>query len=177
MKRRFSVWTLLALFSLSMFTLPLRSAEAQTTNPNANRLVVPVSGTVNGVAGTLTGSFSISRFAQQNGQLVAIGTLTATVRDASGAIVNTIVQQVAVPIAQATGSCTILHLELGPLDLDLLGLVIHLDRVVLDITAESGAGNLLGNLLCAIAGLLDANTIGTQLVNLLNQLLAALGGL
>jgi hypothetical protein len=176
-KRRFSVWTLLAFFSLSMFTLPIRSAEAQTTNPNTNRLVVPISGTVNGVAGTLTGSLAISRFARQNGQLVAIGALTATVTDASGAIVNTIVRQVAVPVAQATGSCSVLHLELGPLDLDLLGLVIHLDRVVLDITAETGPGNLLGNLLCAIAGLLDTNSIGTQLVNLLNQLLAVLGGL
>ena len=48
-----------------------------------------------------------------------------------------------------------LHLELGPLDLDLLGLVVHLDPVHLDITAVPGAGNLLGNLLCAVAGLLD----------------------
>jgi hypothetical protein len=80
-----------------------------------------------------------------------------------------IVQQVA---------CGILHLELGPLDLDLLGLVVHLDQVVLDISAEPGAGNLLGNLLCAIAGLLDGGSpltqILNQLVNLLNQLIAAL---
>ena len=30
---------------------------------------------------------------------------------------------------QATGSCEILDLTLGPLDLDLLGLVVHLDQV------------------------------------------------
>ena len=67
--------------------------------------------------------------------------------------------------------------QLGPLDLDLLGLVVHLDRVVLDITAESGPGNLLGNLLCAITGLLDpAGPLG-PLVNLLNQLLDILGNL
>jgi hypothetical protein len=47
--------------------------------------------------------------------------------------------------------------------------------VVLDITAESGPGNLLGNLLCGIAGLLDqGNTPLNQLVNLLNQLLQLL---
>jgi hypothetical protein len=34
-----------------------------------------------------------------------------------------------------------------PLDLNLLGLAIHLDRILLDITAQSGPGNLLGNLL------------------------------
>jgi hypothetical protein len=49
--------------------------------------------------------------------------------------------------------CSILHLVLGPIDLDLLGLVVHLNRVVLDITAQPGPGNLLGNLLRAIAGL------------------------
>ena len=42
---------------------------------------------------------------------------------------------------------------------------------MLDITAQTGAGNLLGNLLCAVAGLLD-NPSG--LVRLLNQILAAL---
>lgn len=68
-----------------------------------------------------------------------------------------LVSSIAIPVNQAatTASREILHLELGPLDLNLLGLVIHLDRVVLDITAVPGSGNLLGNLLCAIAGLLD----------------------
>ena len=80
-------------------------------------------------------------------------------------------------IAIVNASCDILHLELGPLDLDLLGLVVHLDRVVLDITAQSGAGNLLGNLLCAITGLLDAGNLGTTLAGLLNRLIGVLGAL
>jgi hypothetical protein len=74
-------------------------------------------------------------------------------------------------------SCEILHLVLGPLDLDLLGLVIHLDRVVLDIRAVPGAGNLLGNLLCAIVGLLDApalSDLGGILTRLLNAILGIL---
>jgi hypothetical protein len=71
-------------------------------------------------------------------------------------------------------TCPILHLELGPLDLDLLGLQVHLDRVVLDITAVPGPGNLLGNLLCAIAGLLDGVDLGGVLGNLLQQLIDAL---
>lgn len=70
--------------------------------------------------------------------------------------------------------CPILHLELGPLDLDLLGLVVHLDRVVLDVTAEPGPGNLLGNLLCAIAGLLDGVDLSGVLGDLLQRLLDAL---
>jgi hypothetical protein len=79
---------------------------------------------------------------------------------------------VTIPIsaAQASGSCQILDLTLGPLDLDLLGLVVHLDQVHLNITAQRGPGNLLGNLLCAIAGLLDQPGSG-GLAALLNQLL------
>lgn len=72
--------------------------------------------------------------------------------------------------------CDILRLVLGPLDLDLLGLQVHLDRVVLTIIAQSGAGNLLGNLLCAVAGLLDDGLGGAlrRLTNLLNDILGAL---
>lgn len=70
--------------------------------------------------------------------------------------------------------CPILHLELGPLDLDLLGLVVHLDRVVLDVTAQPGPGNLLGNLLCAVAGLLDGVDLSGVLGDLLQRLLDAL---
>jgi hypothetical protein len=78
-------------------------------------------------------------------------------------------------LLQANCSCPILHLELGPLDLNLLRLVVHLDRVVLDTTAQVGSGNLLGNLLCAVAHLLDSNAAGNALANLLNQLLGLLG--
>ena len=73
-------------------------------------------------------------------------------------------------------SCSVLHLVLGPLDLDLLGLVVHLDRVVLDITAVP-AGGLLGQLLCAVANLLSGGLGGLlgQLATLLNQILGQLG--
>jgi len=65
----------------------------------------------------------------------------------------------------------VLSLTLGPLHLDLLGLVIDLNQVNLNITAQSGPGNLLGNLLCAITGLLDNNGgLGGLLGGLLNQI-------
>lgn len=76
----------------------------------------------------------------------------------------------------AARTCSVLHLTLGPLDLNLLGLTVHLDKVVLNIDAHSGSGNLLGNLLCAVAGLLDGG-LGGQLGNLtalLNQILGLL---
>lgn len=70
--------------------------------------------------------------------------------------------------------CPILHLELGPLDLNLLGLRVQLNQVVLDVDAIPGPGNLLGNLLCAIAGLLDGVDLGGVLGNLLQSLIDAL---
>jgi len=83
----------------------------------------------------------------------------------------------------AKATCQILNLTLGPLHLDLLGLVVDLNQIHLTINAESGSGNLLGNLLCAVAGLLDnTGTGGTGgltgllqgITNLLNQILAQL---
>jgi hypothetical protein len=63
--------------------------------------------------------------------------------------------------AAQPGACDILDLVLGPLGLKSLGLEVHLNQIILDIVAQSGAGNQLGNLLCAVAGLLDgASLIG-----------------
>jgi hypothetical protein len=53
--------------------------------------------------------------------------------------------------------CDILRLRLGPINLNLLGLVVRTNEIHLNIFAIPGAGNLLGNLLCAVAGLLDPN--------------------
>jgi hypothetical protein len=49
------------------------------------------------------------------------------------------------------GICTVLDLPLGPLDLNLLGLMVHLDATELRITADP-AGGLLGSLLCGLSG-------------------------
>jgi hypothetical protein len=67
--------------------------------------------------------------------------------------------------------CDILTLNIGAIHLDLLGLVVDLSPIDLEITAVSGPGNLLGNLLCAVAGLLDPST---ALADFLNALLEQL---
>jgi hypothetical protein len=110
----------------------------------------------------LPGPQTIQRFANQGGQLVAIGTVA--VQTAEGVLTAGITSVAVQPI---TATCDILHL--------VLGLVMDLHQVGLDIVAQSGAGNLLGNLLCAITNLLNAPGPLAQLVNLLDQLLAALG--
>src|SRR5689334_709014 len=98
MKRRLGLCFLIVALIGSIVALPVPSAEAQT-NVATPRLVVPVQGTVNGATNTLTGSFAVNRFAVQNGQLVAVGTLTASVLDGAGNIVRSIVRPVALPVA------------------------------------------------------------------------------
>jgi hypothetical protein len=100
--------------------------------------------------------------------------LTGTVTNAAGATVGAIVRTITLSIINISGTCDILHLELGPIDLDLLGLVVHVDKIVIDIDAQSGPGNLLGNLLCAVANLLNGGGPLAAIVNLLNQILSQL---
>lgn len=50
--------------------------------------------------------------------------------------------------------CSILDLELAPIDLDLLGLHVDTSPICLSITAFEGEG-LLGDLLCGLSGLLE----------------------
>src|SRR6185503_13630917 len=111
--------------------------------------------------------------------IVAVGTLTGTLTNSVGAVLGSIVNTITMILDSAAtqASCQILHLVLGPLDLNLLGLMVHLNQVVLDITAQPGPGNLLGNLLCAVANLLNGGNLSaslTQLISLLNQILSSL---
>ena len=122
-------------------------------------------------------------------QLKAVGTITGRMVNANGNVIGRFEdKRVVMPVEMTTGAatsssgasaqaatCPILHLTLGPLDLDLLGLQVHLNRVVLNIDAQSGPGNLLGNLLCAVAGLLDPGPTGAILDSIANILNAILG--
>ena len=162
---------------LSTVLLTNPSSKAEAAKPQVSGLTVPVTGTYTdlvGGVGTFTGQFAIDRFASQGGQLVAIGDLTGTLTDSLGNVTGVTANNIAIPVTGTSGSCQILDLTLGPLDLNLLGLMVHLDQVHLTITAQSGPGNLLGNLLCGIAGLLDSGVTTNTLAQLLNQLLALL---
>jgi hypothetical protein len=125
------------------------------------------------------GAFTITGFTTQtvNGvqQLAAVGTLVGSEHKGPRGDRNPVaIGGVTVPVTITSPTCPILHLDLGPLNLDLLGLQVDLSEVILDITAVPGAGNLLGNLLCSVAGLLDPGSL-QQLVNLLNQIIDLLG--
>jgi hypothetical protein len=143
-------------------------AQAATPRTADVFRAIPVHGTTSG-GGSFTGTVNINRFVASRGKLSAVGTVTGTLTKPGGTT-QQVSHALQLPLT-ANGTCKILHLELGPLDLNLLGLMVHLDKVVLDITAQSGPGNLLGNLLCSIAHLLDRNAPLAGVVNKLNRLL------
>jgi hypothetical protein len=155
-------------------------AQTPTTGvPTSSLSHVPISGKAqNGKQ--FTGHLNVTQFVTRAGKTYAVGTLT-------GKIGNRTVKKsnVAIPARVPTGTlardaatCPVLHLDLGPLNLNLLGLTVHLNQVVLDINAVSGPGNLLGNLLCSVSNLLNGaggSALGTQqitgLLNVVQQLL------
>jgi hypothetical protein len=109
----------------------------------------------------VTVRLQIKRFVKRGHRLYAVGTAiskftptaakandlpTQTVRKAFTARVVKLKR-----IQSAQRICPILDLTLGPLDLNLLGLMVHLDQTHLTITADS-EGGLLGSLLCSLAG-------------------------
>jgi len=161
------VFILLATFAA--FTPQLATAAP----PHSASLVIPVTGT--GTGGTLNGTFTLTGFALQNGQLVANGILAGTLTNGAGAVTSILQTVTATITSTATSSCTILHLVLGPINLDVLGLTVTTNQIVLDISAIPGPGNLLGNLLCSIANLL--NSPNQTLIGLLNNLITVLQGL
>jgi hypothetical protein len=162
---------LVAAASVAVLVLSPVAPAAPDSAAATPSVSVPITSAQTG--GVLDGVLNITNFAVNDaGQLVAQGVFTGT--STINGVTNTITSTVSVLISQASGSCTILDLTLGPLHLDLLGLVVDLNQVHLTITAQSGPGNLLGNLLCAVAHLLDSSSSSQGLSAVLNRLLGSL---
>jgi hypothetical protein len=89
------------------------------------------------------------------------------------------------PATEEVEECSVLHLELAPINLALLGLHVDTSAICLDVTATEGGG-LLGDLLCGLSGDLDLGDtldlggilgdIGDNLDDLLGQLDGLLSG-
>jgi hypothetical protein len=101
--------------------------------------------------------FKINKFVKSGRALLAKGTVTATYTPPSGT--PTVVTQPFTAraklarkwtVASQQRICQVLNLQLGPLHLNLLGLIVDLSQVNLNITADSNGG-LLGSLFCSVA--------------------------
>jgi hypothetical protein len=148
---------------------PVASAARPTASAPTS---LPITGAIANGGGTFTGTLTNLHFVNQNGALAVAGNLTGTLTDAANNVIGQVTNQaVTLPVggAAASGGCSILDLTLGPLHLNLLGLVVDLNQVHLTITGQTGNGQLLGNLLCGLANALNGG--GGGLANLLNNLL------
>jgi hypothetical protein len=146
------------LTAVAAAALCVSAATATATPSNVARLSAP--STQAAVSGTVSVKFTIQRFVKTRHSLTALGTVIATFTPSDGTAATTVRQPfratVVTPVrlfggASATRICQVLRLQLDKLSLNLLGLHIDLDKVVLTITANS-RGGILGRLFCAIAG-------------------------
>jgi hypothetical protein len=96
-------------------------------------------------------------------------------------VLNRVFEQLTRSDALQAATCSVLSLAIGPLELNLLGLVVELDDcnggpVTLDITAIPGGG-LLGDLLCNLANVLNGSGTQTSILALLRNIASIIGGL
>jgi hypothetical protein len=163
---------------VSGFTIaPAASASKAPQTDCSSALQAPLTGTFVDAAGnvaTYNLCYTLKKFTDANGQLTAVGMVTGTATDTVTGVTQQVKQKSVSSPATASGTCTILDLTIQPIDLNLLGLVVHTDTIHLEITAQSGPGNLLGNLLCDVANLLNNNGSLSQIVALLNQIIGQL---
>jgi len=151
----------LDLLGLTVDTSPI--CLSITPQPGAGNLLGNL---LTDVANLLNGGLNLGQILGQlmDSQLTALtGGLTGLLNGALGAATS----QAATPSAPAGN---ILHLALGPVDLTLLGLNVHLDNcnngpVTVDVSAVPGAGNLLGNLLSGLSHLLDHNPLNAAAID------------
>ena len=198
---RIALLASLATLVLGVVAVPVASAATNGTNGTAvapSTKTIPALKTisVHGVAKNgkkFVGKYAIQRYVVSGKKVDAVGTLKGTL---AGRHVTRYGVKIPAKLAgpPATGAsaaatttpCTVLQLQLGPIDLNLLGLRVQLFGgtnpanalpVTVLITAVPGSGNLLGNLLCNLTGALNQPGILSQLSSNLSQLSATLTSL
>jgi len=154
----------------------MSSERGEEEAVEATRVVVPVTGTLSD-GGTFEGRVINPDVSYQAAldRLRISGILAGTATPSGGGTTETVRQEfrTQLSVSQRRRECEILDLDIGRIHLDLLGLVVNIAPIHINVTAVRGAGNLLGNLLCALVGLLD-NLRGPDLANFLEGLLGAL---
>jgi hypothetical protein len=176
----FKHWKLPVVLTL-VTGLMFGTAGATSAQTDTSFLDIPIEGTIEGTTNTFEGVLDVTRLRLTGGDTLSIvGQLTGEIRNATGGLVDTVNQTVRIPLdlSQVGAVCDILLLELGPIDLDLLGLIVNVSPIEINIDAQPGPGNLLGNLLCGLAGLLDGGLGGglsQVLTQLINRVLSILG--
>jgi hypothetical protein len=171
----------------------ISTAEAQLLG--SGPLSVPITGSVTG-GGSFAGTLSIQRFAASGSATVAVAAIVGAVVNAPGGGRTGVRANVSLPVtvtaavgaayrprgsafdgqgflfvSQACGGA--LNVSIGGSAVNIMGVQVMLDPVVLDIGAHSGG--LIGSLVCQILGLPGGASIAPLLNSLLMQLVPLLG--
>jgi hypothetical protein len=171
-------------------TTPADQGEKGKKGQEAS-LQLPITGTFAG--GTFAGTLSIQKFAAtpDGMKLVAIGFVRGTATSSAGAPLGSVLAgPISLPVSRpepggpivtttavgaavvAQATCQVVHIELGAVNLNVLGLIVTTQPIVLDLSGDTAGP--LGNLVCTL--LETVNTV-VDLVGLLNQILGLLTGL
>ena len=189
-----------SVLALSTIALLLPPAIAAADPPSPKALVLPIAGAGAGGI-RFTGTVAVQRFVQLNGELFAMGAVSGTVSGPSGAIGTSLFLPVSFPVHVGDGltaraergsihpavfsapdagarlllvqasTCGVLHLDLGAVNLNLLGVAVTTTPVTIDINGDTAGP--LGNLVCTALATIN-NVVG--LVNVLNSLLSVVTG-
>jgi len=139
--------------------------------------VAPAAAAVDNIVIT---SVNLTNFQIADNVLTAAGTVTGTLAGLpfTTQITNFALNLVPDDPATPAVECSVLHLELAPINLAVLGLHVDTSPICLDITATEGGG-LLGDLLCSLAGggLLGTGVPTLPTVAQLNDLVGGLVGI
>lgn len=150
MKFRYASLALVLALMAAFVIAPFSGVSAATKDKSFLKNI-PVTGTL-ADGGTFNGKVSITEFGydQATGLWVS-GRIIGTATNAAGTTFENISQSFSTADATLNetsaansimpqAACQILFLDIGPIFLDLLGLQVDLSRIVLDISAVSGAG-------------------------------------
>jgi len=143
---------LLMVLLMGSLTLMPRTAEAQGGGGVDLPIQIPLPG-----GGTLEGVLEDAELVVRNGVLTLVGDFEGTLniggREIPVEIKNLrLPLRDILPVGPAQDPCTVLDLTVGPIDLRLLGLRIRTNEIHVLITANPAEG-ILGQILCALAGL------------------------
>ena len=166
--------------------LLLSASEAAAVPPSQREPVqLPITGTTPSGA-VFAGTLTFEAFIARENKVFAMALVSGSLTGPAGVPLGTTLVRVAVPVTVEPGfqalsgnreantqrqPCDVLHLEVGALNLDVLGLQVTTLPIGIDLVGGEG---VLGQLICVILETLGS-VVG--LVNLLNQLLGLLGGL
>jgi hypothetical protein len=133
---------------------------------------VPSANPLDALLGSLPGLVPIQFNALANPQVNSSGQLQYTGQGQIGGVPFSV--PVTLSSTAGTNGTQVLDLNINPIHLDLLGLNVQTSSICLDITAQPGSGNLLGNLLSGLGNALNTGTVSSLLSNPVYNLLTSL---